>query len=176
MIEPKLREGMYVLPLPRDEGIYRRVRFSRLRGDRFEDRPALPLLSALVDPSPYRGEATVMYSANHGAANRPPGVPYSADPGLMVAYSYSDVPISAAEVAAKAVQMTNGTLRSATAKATFEFIYYPRVSESDLKAGWMARADALQGRRNTFHCGGLFTFWDVQGAFRSGLDLVDRFF
>ena len=175
-VQPKLKEGMYALPLPRDEGIYRRVRFSRLRGDRFEDRPALPLLSAIVDPSPYRGEATVMYSVNHGAANRPPGVPYSADPGLMVAYSYSDVPISAAEVAAKAVQMVNGTLRSASAEAVFSFIYYPRVSESDLKAGWMARADALQGRRNTYHCGGLFTFWDVQGAFRSGFDLVDRFF
>ena len=176
MVKPKLREGMYLLPLPRDEGIYRRVRFSRLRGDRFEDRPALPLLSAIVDPSPYRGEATSLYSVNHGAANRPPGVPYSADPGLMVAYSYSDVPISAAEVAAKAVQMVNGTLRSASAEAVFEFIYYPRVSESDLKAGWMARADALQGRRNTYHCGGLFTFWDVEGAFRSGFDLVDRFF
>ena len=176
MVKPKLREGMYLLPLPRDEGIYRRVRFSRLRGDHFEDRPALPLLSAIVDPSPYRGEATSLYSVNHGAANRPPGVPYSADPGLMVAYSYSDVPISAAEVAAKAVEMVNGTLRRASAEATFEFIYYPRVSESDLKAGWMARADALQGRRNTFHCGGLFTFWDVQGAFRSGFDLVDRFF
>ena len=172
----RLREGMYVLPLPRDDGTFRRLRLSRLRGDRFENRPVLPLLSAIVDPSPYRGEVTALYSVNHGAANRPPGVPYSADPGLLVAYSYTDVPMSSAEIAAKAVRMINGTLRRAQALETFEFIYYPRVSESDLKGGWMERADAMQGRRSTYHAGGLFTFWDVEGAFRSGFDLVDRFF
>ena len=175
-VTPKLREGMYVLPLPRDGGVYRRVRTSRLRGDRFENRPALPLLSALVDPSPYRGEVTALFSVNHGAANRPAGVPYSADQGLMVAYSYTDVPMTPAEIAAKAVSMVNGTRRRAEALQVFEFIYYPRVSESDLKAGWMERADRLQGRRSTYHAGGLFTFWDVEGAFRSGFDLVDRFF
>lgn len=176
LVTPKLREGMYVLPLPRDDGTFRRVRLSRLRGDRFENKPVLPLLSAIVDPSPYRGEVTALYSVNHGSANRPPGVPYSADPGLLVAYSYTDVPMSSAEIAAKAVRMVNGTLRRAQALETFEFIYYPRVGESDLKGGWMERMDALQGRRSTYHAGGLFTFWDVEGAFRSGFDLVDRFF
>jgi hypothetical protein len=84
--------------------------------------------------------------------------------------------MSPAEIAAKAVSMVNGTLRRAEALETFEFIYYPRVSEADLKGGWMARADALQGRRGTYQTGGLFTFWDVEGAFRSGFDLVDRYF
>jgi hypothetical protein len=40
----------------------------------------------------------------------------------------------------------------------------------------MERMDAAQGRRGTYHCGGLFTFWDVEHAMRSGFDLVARFF
>jgi len=141
------------------------------------------------------GEVTSLYSVNHGAANRPAGVPYSADRGLLTAYSYSDVPISSDEIAAKAVAMVNGTLRKAQALATYDFIYYPRIGEHDLKAGWYERMEAMQGRRGTYHAGGLFTFWvraalalaafpsthwsssqDVEHAFRSGFDLVNRKF
>lgn len=55
--------------------------------------------------------------------------------------------------------MVNGTLRKAQALATYDFIYYPRIGEHDLKAGWYEHMEAMQGRRGTYHAGGLFTFW-----------------
>lgn len=59
LVQPKLPQGTYALPFPLDDGTYRRMRFARLRGDHtvdsFEHKPTLPLLSALVDPYPYRG-------------------------------------------------------------------------------------------------------------------------
>ena len=164
-ITPKLTPGMYILPLPRDAGLFRHWRPSRRSGDRVENAPVNPLLSALVDPSPYRGEVTAFFTVNHGASNRPLGVPLSADPGLVTAYSYTDVPMSRDEIAAKAVAMLSGSLRNATHLATIEHVYYPRVSEAELRGGWMQRAEAMQGRRATYHAGGLFTFW-ARGAGR----------
>jgi hypothetical protein len=34
----------------------------------------------------------------------------------------------------------------------------------------------MQGRRGTYHAGGITTFWDVEQAMRSGQDLVARYF
>lgn len=73
--------------------------------------------------------------------------------------SYSDVPVAASEVAFKAARSASGRTRKAEMRKYYEFIYHPRVSETDLRGGWMQRLDDLQGRRSTFHAGGLFTFW-----------------
>jgi hypothetical protein len=193
---PKLAPGMYALPLPADDGSLRRrpPRGARPRRAGFfsglfggggggaappqplDNRPAMPLLSAVVDPYPYRGEVTAFFTVNHGASNRPPGVPWSADPGLVAAYSYTDVPMSIPEVEAVALKALNGTRLRAVVRKTYEHIYYPRVNETELRGGWFARAEAMQGRRATYHAGGLFTFWDVEHAMRSGLGLVQRFF
>ncbi len=174
----------YVLPLPGDAA-HTLLRSMGVRergvtgGERDDARPALPLLEALFDP-PYRGEAFTLYTVNPGAANRPAGVPYSANPGLAVSYSYSDVPVAADAVVAKAraaVRALDSRARhTAEVRAVREWAYYPRVSEAQLRAGWFARADAMQGRRGTLHAGGLFTFWDIEQAMRSGQELVERFF
>jgi hypothetical protein len=191
---PKLANGLYVLPLPVDDGTRRRRPAAPPRAQRPprragffgvaeplpppppDTRPAMPLLSAVVDPYPYRGEVTGFFTVNHGAANRPAGVPRSADPGLVVAYSYTDVPMTVPQVEAVALKQINGTRLRAVVRQTYEHIYYPRLNESETRGGWFARAEAMQGRRGTYHAGGLFTFWDVEHAMRSGLDIVQRFF
>jgi hypothetical protein len=177
MLTPKLKYstgGVYTFSPPADSG---RFLLPRSRRDSSAGpRPAAPFLSALGDPGPYAGEVTTFVTVYDGAANRPPGVPYSADPGLINAYSYSDVDMSADEVAAKAARMIGGKLRRAEVRKTYSFLYYPRVSEAQLRSGWFERLEAMQGRRGTYHCGGLTTFWDVEHAMRSGQELVARYF
>lgn len=105
-------------------------------------------------------------------------MPYNATPGLGVVYSYSDADVTPEAVSASAVAMLqgDGRHRNATARETLSFIYYPRVRVDDLRAGWFAKLDSMQGYRQTWHAGGLFTFWDVEGALRSGYNIVERFF
>ncbi len=168
VVSPKPKKpGMYVFTPPVSTADYLLRR---------EKGPAVPLLSAAFDSSPYRGELVAYITANTGASNRPPGVPYSANPGLVVAYSYSDIPITAAQVQAKAVHTLTGGKRKAEARQTFEHFYYPRVSEAELRSGWFEKLEAMQGRRGTYHAGGITTFWDVEQAMRSGQELVARYF
>ena len=61
-------------------------------------------------------------------------------------------------------------------RKSYAHVYYPRVSEADAVGGWYETLDGLQGRRQTYHAGGMITFWDVEHALRSGLDAVARFF
>jgi hypothetical protein len=182
--------ALVVSPKPKAEGMYVFVPpvsltpRSLLPAAQPHSGPTVPLLSALLDASPFHGEVTSFTTTHDGAANRPPGVSYDADPGLVCAYSYSDVDITPAAVAAKAARALSssggggaaGQMRIATARETFEFIYYPRVNEAALRAGWFDKLEAMQGRRGTYHAGGITTFWDVEQAMRSGQELVARFF
>lgn len=151
-------------------------------------RPAMPLLEALVDPAPLAGDAFSVYTANPGASNRPAGVPFTADPGVALSYHLEDyhsgANASAADIAARARALLAGALlsppgaprRTADVRAVTEWQYNPRPAAAAVATGWYDRVDAIQGRRRTFHAGGLFTFWDVEQAMRSGIDLVERFF
>jgi hypothetical protein len=170
VVTPKpAKTGMYAYTAPVSTAKYLLRR---------EKGPAVPLLSAAFDSSPFKGEVTAFTTTNDGASNRPPGVPYSADPGLVCAYSYSDVEVSAKQVQAEAVRTLSGGAqkRKAEARETFSFFYYPRVSEAELRSGWFEKLEAMQGRRGTYHAGGITTFWDVEQAMRSGQDLVARYF
>lgn len=166
-VTPKLPPGIHLLPLPADDGSAgRRPRASTLRhGGAWNasapqlTRPAWPSVAALTDPSPYRGDVAALFTLNHGASNRPRGVPLSADPGLAVAYAYSDVPTTVEAVRARAAAQLDGSKRRVEVRKSYEFIYYPRVSQAELQGGWMERMDALQGRRGVYHAGGLLTFW-----------------
>jgi hypothetical protein len=171
VLTPKPKEtGMYVFVPP--------VSLAQSMRLREKNGPAVPLLSAVFDVHPYHGEVTAFTTTNDGASNRPPGVPYSADPGLVCAYSYSDVEMSTTQISAKAAQtLSAGTQKiKAEARETFSFFYYPRVSETELRNGWFEKLEAMQGRRGTYHAGGITTFWDVEQAMRSGQDLVARYF
>jgi len=119
---------------------------------------------------PYVGNPTAFLTVFAGSANRPVGVPYnSTASGLGIVYSYSDVDVTTDQITANVVAMMrgNGHIRNVTARKTLEFVYYPRVTEADLRSGWFARVDAMQGTRSTYHAGGMFTFWDVEGARRA---------
>ncbi len=112
-----------------------------------------------------------------GAALRPPGVPLSAAPGLVVAVAYSDVEVTADAVAAQAAKSVSGSKRRATAKKVYAWPdYFPRVAEADLRGGWFEQLEGIQGRRRTYHAGGLLTMWTAKEALRSGQELVERHF
>lgn len=64
---------------------------------------------------------------------------------------------------------------AASVKRVYVFPYFPRVTSAQLKSGWAARMEAIQGRRGTYHAGGLLTFWDVEQAMRCGRDIVLRY-
>ena len=89
-----------------------------------------------------------------GAANLPPGVALGAAPGLSVAYSLSE----------------HATVCALSAGTTF-FPRRPPVADA---ADFFRRLDAMQVRRGTFHAGGCLTGWNVEQAWRSGLDAADR--
>ena len=165
LVYPKLPTGgFFVLPPPPDSGDNLRFALSHGLvggGDKNVSngpRPARPLVAALTDPQPFKGDVTSYIGVNYGAASRPTGVPLSADPGLLVAYSLGDVPISADEVAAKAARTISGRTRKAVVRKVYEHIYHPRPSVSDVQGGWYQRLDDIQGRRGTYHCGGMLTF------------------
>jgi hypothetical protein len=84
--------------------------------------------------------------------------------------------VSPDSVAATAAAAFTGRNAKATVQQINSFVYYPRVSQADAQSGWYQRLDAMQGRRRTYHAGGLVTFWDVEHAMRSGLDAAQRFF
>jgi len=211
MVTPKLPTGgwFFVLPPPPDSGDNLRFILSHglvVGGDKNVSngpRPARPVIAALTDPQPFKGDVTSYIGVNYGAASRPTGVPLSADPGLLVAYSLSDVPITADAVAAKAARTISGRNRKAIVRKVYEHIYHPRPSVSDVQGGWYQRLDDIQGRRGTYHCGGMLTFWvcdaranavlaspshhspltrprprtqDVEQALRSGIEAAQRFF
>jgi hypothetical protein len=115
------------------------------------------------------------FPTNPGASNRPAGAAYADDPSLFVAYSYSDVPVNASAVAAEAAKTFTRRSMKAQVRAEFEHVYYPRVSQADAQGGWWQQFDSIQGRRKTYHTGGLTTFWDVEHSLRSGLDAAARF-
>jgi hypothetical protein len=180
VVRPKPKtEGMYLFMPPVNLTLRNLLPAAQQHGG-----PAVPLVSALMDAGPFHGQVTSFTTTNSGAANRPSGVSYNADPGLVCAYSYSDVDITPAEVAAKAARaLSSGggggaarPKRTAEARETFDFVYYPRVGEAALRAGWFDKLEAMQGRRGTYHAGGITTFWDVEQSMRSGQDLVARFF
>ena len=184
-VTPPVPLGAIILQLPQDAGVFThpagpltrwwatRVTHRQLPGSGISP-PAVPWLSAVTDPYPYTGQVCSAWSTNFGASNRPPGVPYTPD-GLEVVYSYSDVDVNATEVAAEAARTFTRGKYVAAVRKTYAHIYYPRVSEADAKGGWYETLDRMQGRRQTYHAGGLLTFWDVEHALRSGLDAVSRF-
>jgi len=178
VVSPPLPTGVTTFPTPFPSWAALLAPLARRLGWRSAlPQPAAPLVAALSDPFPYRGDATAFWSVVDASTNRPPGVPFSANPGLGVVYSYSDDPATTpAQVAARARTALRGGGRRVDVRATLQHSYYPRVSEAALQAGWFARAAALQGRRSTFFCGGLFSFWDVEEALGSGQDLVALYF
>ena len=185
-VTPPTPLGAIIMPLPQDQGVFThpagpltrwwasRVTHRQLPGAGITP-PAVPWLSALADPYPYTGQVCSAWSTNYGASNRPAGVPYTPD-GLEVAYSYSDVDVNATEVAHEAARTFTRGKYKAEVRKSYAHVYYPRVSEVDARGGWYETLDGLQGRRQTYHAGGMLTFWDVEHALRSGLDAVARFF
>jgi hypothetical protein len=212
VVDPKLQTGGHaVLPPPGNANLFTHSPAGAVdAGDAPQGQPVLPALASIVDPWPYRGDVTVIGTVTPGEANRPSGVPFSAAPGLAVAYSYSDVDVTEAEVAANATRSVSGSTRAAIARKVFSWpLYSPRLREADLRAGWFEQAERMQGRRATYHAGaircvkhhrclrdptahhdamlhhsprmlwdagGLFTFWTVDHAMRSGQELVERYF
>jgi hypothetical protein len=177
LVEPKLATDVYLSLPPGDAGFPAGEESVAGNATRPLGRPVLPLLSSLADQWPYRGNVTVIATMSSGAALRPPGVPLSAAPGLAVAYSYSDVEVTADSVAAQAVKSVSGSSRRATAKKVYAWPdYFPRVAEADLRGGWFEQLEGMQGRRGTYHAGGLLTFWTVEAALLSGQELVERYF
>jgi hypothetical protein len=213
-IDPKLLTGIHaVLPPPGNVSVFMRSS-AGATDDAPQGQPVLPALASIVDPWPYRGDPALIVTVTPGEANRPPGVPFAAAPGLVVAYSYSDShDVSDADVAANAVRAVSGSTRAAEARRVFAWpLYYPRLRQADLRAGWFEQAERMQGRRATYHAGaavqctdaaavmwmrgvccaarargtylaaarcdagGLFTFWTVDDAMRSGQELVERYF
>jgi len=185
MVTPSLPRGVIALPLPRDGGYFTHPAGPAERAlDNALHRtvpgsgmtpPAVPWLSASVDPFPYTGQVCAAFPTNPGASNRPAGAAYADDPSLFVAYSYSDVPVNASAVAAEAAKTFTRRSMKAQVRAEFEHVYYPRVSQADAQGGWWQQFDSIQGRRKTYHTGGLTTFWDVEHSLRSGLDAAARF-
>ncbi len=156
VVNPKLQTGFHaVLPPPGNSTLFTRAPAGAAdAGDAPQGQPVLPALASIVDPWPYRGDVTFIATVTPGEANRPPGVPFAAAPGLAVAYSYSDVNVTEAEVAANATRSVSGSTRTAVARRVFSWpLYYPRLREADLRAGWFEQAERMQGRRTTYHAG-----------------------
>jgi hypothetical protein len=157
VVNPKLQTGTYaVLPPPGNATLFttRAPAGTADAGDAPQGQPVLPALASIVDPWPYRGDATFIATVTPGEANRPPGVLFAAAPGLAVAYSYSDVDVTEAEVAANATRSVSGSTRAAIARRVFSWpLYSPHLREADLRAGWFEQAERMQGRRATYHAG-----------------------
>lgn len=178
-VDPPFREpGVYSFPLPPDSGVYRRMTSSWPRGSNpnntFVDVPADVGYSAIVDPFPYIATPTELFTLNVGSSNRLAGTAYKASLGTV--YSYSDIPVTLEEVAAAAVRIVNGTTRRAEARKTYSHVYYCHVDEAALRGGFFKRLNQMQGRRQTWHAGGLLTFWDVEMALKSGMDVIANYF
>jgi hypothetical protein len=151
LVEPKLPTGGYFVLPPGDAGFPAGEESAAGNATRPMGRPVLPLLSSLADQWPYRGNITLLTTISPGAALRPPGVPFRAAPGLAVAYSYSDVDVTADAVAAQAAKSLSGSKRRATAKKVYAWPdYFPRVAEADLRGGWFEQLEGMQGRRRTY--------------------------
>ena len=175
---PFAQPGVYSFPLPADAGVYRAMAATWPPGSNanntFVDVPYNVAYSAAVDPFPYVATPTELFTLNVGSSNRPAGSAYKASLGTV--YTYSDVPVSLEAVAAAAVAAVNGTHRRAEARLSFAHTYYCKVNEVALRNGWMQTLSEMQGRRQTWHAGGLLTFWDVEMALRSGYDVVANYF
>lgn len=126
------------------------------------------------DPAPLVCEPLIFLQLRPGAANAPLGFNPrgAASRCTLVTYALADGPVpngTCERLAASSIGP------HAVAEKSVTFTYWPRVTPADLRAGWARSLEALQGRRGTYHAGGLLTFWDVEQALRSGRDVVERY-
>jgi uncharacterized protein with NAD-binding domain and iron-sulfur cluster len=80
----------------------------------------------------------------------------------------------------------NGAIRELVAKLgatlpehyiTFdEWAYFPHIAAEDFSTGFYDRLEALQGRSNTFYCGGVAAFELVETTVRYSKDLIESYF
>jgi hypothetical protein len=131
--------------------------------------------SFIANPSPQDGRPTCAELPVAEAFISPPNA--SAPPATLVTYALSDGPLSAAAFAEKArAVFAADPRRTVRVGKVFTYAYFPRVAAEHLAGGWPAQLNALQGRRRTYHAGGLLTCWSVESAMRSGRDVAATFF
>jgi hypothetical protein len=120
----------------------------------------------------------------------PAGEPYAAyipmtkanaaDDAIAVVYSYSDRPITKAQIHQNVIDGINTlggrTLTAADIVDSDAWQYFPHVDADALAAGFYDKVEAMQGKNRTFWAGGLMNFELTERTAAYSLMLADTYF
>lgn len=102
------------------------------------------------------------------------------DDAIAVVYSYSDRPVSPAQIRQNVVDGINTlggrpiTLADIVDSDAWQ--YFPHVDSDALAAGFYDKVEALQGKNNTFWAGSLMNFELTERTAAYSMQLADRYF
>ena len=114
------------------------------------------------------------------AAHVPAAKASPTDDQIAVIYSYSDTPISQAQITQNVIDGINGLggrpIGQADVLQSNAWQYFPHVDAGAIAAGFYDQVEALQGQNRTYWAGGLMNFELTERTAAYSMVLADKYF